>query len=231
MYYAAYLSEEIMGGGFTIAPSCAGSRIPASRCTFNEFMEYIWAEFPEKGDLTRPTVTLFDEARTNFATCKLATILQKMNNYKKTGMSKPITGNIDSGRLFPGSSDYYEAMRRCGSVVKQMRTFVDTMSEDDPKKDVARKLLERAKEAAAYVVDIRAREMDHNEKSPRIKDLQKKLGFPLATKPGRDSTGRLGPYTVWDPAQSARDRPEESMNIAQQYADWMGDPSNNNRYV
>lgn len=229
MFYAGYLSEEIVGSGFSIAPGCVGTRVPGNRCTFNEFMEHIWAPFPGKGDLTRPKVQLINP-RTDFVTCKLALLLQQMNGYKRAKMAKPITGNIDTVRLFPGSSDYYDAMRKCGSVMQQMRTFVDTMP-DDERKVVAEQLVGRAKEAANYVVDIRANEMDNNEINPRLKDLEKRTGFPLATKVGRDSTGRIGAYQVWDLAKSIENRPGDYAQIMQAYRAWKLDPANDNRFV
>jgi hypothetical protein len=232
MFYSAYLAEEIMGSGFSIAPGCSGTDRPGGRCSFSEFMNYIWAEFKEKGDTTRPTGKLLDpKTEERFATVKLATLLQKINGFKKAGLTKPITGNVDKERLFPGSSDYYDAMKKAGGRMQDFRTFHDGMKDDDPKKELGKNLIGRGKEAGGMVVDIRAKEMDNNDIKPRLKDLETRLGFKLETKPGRDSTGKVGAYQVWDAVASIAKNPDKEADIRKAWGDWFKDPADNKRFV
>jgi len=232
MFYSAYLAEEVMGSGFTIAPGCSGTDRPGGRCSFNEFMHYIWAPFTEKGDTVRPTGALLDaKTQERFATAKLATLLQKMGGYKKAGMSKPITGNVDKDRLFPSSSDYYDAMKKCGGRMQEFRTFFDGMKDDNPSKELGKNLIARGKEAGGMIVDIRAKEMDNNDIKPRLKDLENRLGFTLETKPGRDSTGRIGAYQVWDAVASIAAHPDRESDIRKAWGDWFKDPADNHRSV
>ncbi|KAI9686684.1 MAG: hypothetical protein M1820_010579 [Bogoriella megaspora] len=227
MFYSAYICEEIMQSRYTIAPGCTGTR-EGGRCNFNEFMKYIWAPFPEKGDTVRPDVKVIRQ-NTVFETAKLALIIQNMDSYKPVGMSKPITGKVDVSRIAPGSHDYYAAMRDCGTVMTRMRSFYDTMGDDNVNKATSKNLLARAKEAANMVVDQRAREMDNDDRYSRIKDLERRLNTQLPRKQGRDVTRQVGKYEVWDTTQTARtiikDDPGMGVKIMKALNDWKNDPA------
>lgn len=226
MYFAGYLSEELMGGPYTIAPGCTGES--GGRCNFDEFMRYLWSKNEAIGDVDPPKGNLMNP-KTNFATAKLATLLQQMNNYKKAGLKKPITGDIDVQKLFPGATDYYDAMRKCGGVMGTMRSFFDGMG-DGAQKDTAKNLIARAQEAADMVIDYRAKDLDNNDIAPRLKYIEEHVGWQMTTKPGRDSSGRIGSYTVWDAAQSIKDNPMQESAIRTAWSSWVKDPANGRRY-
>lgn len=233
MYFAAYQLEEIMGGDYKIAQGCVG--VSGGRCNFNEFLSYIWDSFPEKGDTKRPPPDMnLLPAKVDFAKAKLATLLQNINGYKRAKLPKAITGNIASGRLYPGAVDYYDAMVKCGERVQDARAFYETMpapdDEDTAAKDkklLTSNLIGRAAEASKMTCDIRAKEMDHNEFHPRLQELETKLGFPLTTVPGRDATGQVVSKPLFDPAGSIRDNPDKKAEIIKAVQDWIADPADN----
>lgn len=122
--YIGYLSEEIMGTGYTIAPDCKGAS--GGRCNFNEFLEHIWKEWETSTvkDLKKPKVSVLT-AGSDFLAPKFRFFIQKMTSKTCTDTKKPITYNVDKDKLFPGCSDYPDAYQKCSAVVQNARTFRD----------------------------------------------------------------------------------------------------------
>jgi len=244
MYYSAYLQEEIMGTGFTIAPGCvhtgAGLGSPGGRCSFNEFLQHIWSpskvgEYQEV-EADRPTITLFTEQlQRTFHSVNIAEFERGFNRFRRAGLPRGITYNIDGGRLFPGASDYYDAMKKCGAVVQNFRTFFDGMPGDHPEKERGLKLLDRAKVASGWIVDQRAKEMDEYRMGTRTDGSSLRVGridgIDWKIKPGRDVSRRVGAYQVWDSVATIAANPSREADIRRAFLAWIRDPLNDKRFV
>lgn len=120
--YYSYLSEQILDPKLEnplIAPGCRSTTSADGRCTFNEFVQYLW--YPEEGqsERDRPTVTVLGEGQI-FEQVKIDTLLSQINAWQDKATKTGITGRLDFERLIPGSATFYDAIAKIGGPLGQL---------------------------------------------------------------------------------------------------------------
>ena len=132
-YYYCYLAEEIYVDNDSqrqVGVGCAGSRA-GGRCTFNEFIEYIWSAKTDGGvtDTTRPTGIAVLEAGADFTQQDVVTLRQAVDEYKAPNTGQKITWNIDPDRVFSGTSTYQDALGGIGDRLGRLDENLGNLAE------------------------------------------------------------------------------------------------------
>lgn len=118
--YFAYLAQNILNGDNEdldkIAAGCPGER---GRCTFNEFVEFLWK--PDKdGTFQRPTANFVGD-QDDFvreATRNYNPLFQEINRYADVETGGHFTGSTDTQKIWLGATDWYDAMGRKAHLIR-----------------------------------------------------------------------------------------------------------------
>ena len=131
---------------------CPGSRAD-SRCTFNEFCEYIWKA--KKGEtITRPTVTVLGDAEV-FWDVPISQLYNRIVIWKDPVTSFGITGATDSSRVVLGSTDYYNALSRVSGPIGDLAN----MDLSGDQQALANKLVPNGRNSAQLLHDMRMQDL------------------------------------------------------------------------
>jgi hypothetical protein len=175
LYYYAYLAEEIRPGpgGFTIGVGCPGSRTD-TRCTFNEFCQYIWKEQTGINDNVRPKVDLL-LAEEDFKEMELETLFTLINEWRDEVTNLGITGNSEPDRVVKGTTNFYDALAQAGrpiGIAQQAVTELTASNPNDDRLKTWKKIVGNGKTAATAVHNLRYKDMEKY----RINEINHILG-------------------------------------------------------
>ncbi|KAF5977331.1 hypothetical protein FCOIX_6598 [Fusarium coicis] len=126
LYWSAYLCEEqtkILDPSYeyTVAPGCV-TKIPTrNRCTLDEFLVHLWAPKhdsnpPDTGKPDTMTVSTNIEDLPGKSFNQFEGALS--NARFDTGL--PVDGNVDTSKLYPGATDYYDALSKMGKPIRAL---------------------------------------------------------------------------------------------------------------
>ncbi|KAF7556241.1 hypothetical protein G7046_g6339 [Stylonectria norvegica] len=191
LYWMAYVCEGETKSvdpsySYTIAPECVG-KSSSGRCSLDEFLVHIWApkgddnaRFP---DTVRPTglktpIGLMGCPPRNFNR------FEGLLGNSKFNTKAPIDGNVNTARLYPGATDYYDALSKMGGPMEAFSQAVTTKKSADPDWPVGSRvrIWKFAQDCTEYVFALRRKDMD----SFRATFLRDYLNKPRGTLQGFD---------------------------------------------
>ncbi|RBQ79596.1 hypothetical protein FVER14953_12001 [Fusarium verticillioides] len=165
---------------YTVAPGCVGSR--NGRCSLDELLLYIWAEKPDSHDITKPNEVT---TSTNINDVPGRTFNQFEGDIGaarfNTGFG--VDGNADTAKLYPGATDYYDALSKMGRPIEALGAEIDKRKAENPNykaQSKVSKALKWGKNCATYVFALRRKDMD----GFRATFLRQKLSVPAGVRGG-----------------------------------------------
>ncbi|KAF5626094.1 hypothetical protein F52700_8809 [Fusarium sp. NRRL 52700] len=169
LYWSAYLCEEqtkILDPSYeyTVAPGCI-TKIPTrTRCTLDEFLVHLWAPKHDSNppDTERPDKMAVSTKIKDLPGKSFNQFEGALNNARfDTGF--PVDGNVDTSKLYPGATDYYDALSKMGKPIQAVSSAFDNAKANNPSLKLSNKIKnpwELGKDCAAYVFALRRKDMD-----------------------------------------------------------------------
>ncbi|KAK6443035.1 hypothetical protein LTR95_000749 [Oleoguttula sp. CCFEE 5521] len=220
---------------------------PIPRCTFDQFLEYIWTWKVDKNKnpitvgedgrpIPRPVVNAFggaDMDAAEFVGKKEAVLLRNIREF--TGLDgQKLTDASDSKKVVSGATNYYDAIQKCTLAVNTAAEKLESKRTTSQNTDKASKtqiaLIKRSRDMAEALVAFRLQDLEKH----RLDALNSRLdklhpGVKVSTVDGERGTLRLvPPFQTFDAAKTIADNrakvPEIETSIAQVVSDWLNDP-------
>ncbi|KAF4953092.1 hypothetical protein FGADI_6242 [Fusarium gaditjirri] len=184
LYWMAYMCEEQTkifdpSYEYTVAPGCVGSR-NNGRCSLDELLIHIWAK---KTDTDKPDIVRPNSMETS---TKIIDVPDKTFNQFEGALNRAkfntnfaVDGNVDTAKLYPGATDYYDALSKMGRPIGALGAEIAKKKAENPNykaRAKVEKALKFGKSSAAYVFALRRKNMD----GFRATFLRQKLSVPDA---------------------------------------------------
>jgi len=184
-----------------VATNCVGTRVglggQAGRCHLSEFVDHIWRQTNTD---VRPANVIWPPQATNVNALDAEKITRMINQHLKvpnpagSGRPRPLrgggyTGKVEMGNLLPNSASdtYWTALEKFGQIMKDARTFADSLPEStDDEKALKKKFSDwgtQGQNALKVAVDLRLRDKWDALNDPNKGNLRGKLGFDYETTP------------------------------------------------
>ncbi|KAF5563169.1 hypothetical protein FNAPI_2797 [Fusarium napiforme] len=169
LYWSAYLCEEqtkILDPSYeyTVAPGCVTKISSRTRCTLDEFLLYLWAPKHDSNppDTERPTSMKVKTKITDLPGKSFNQFEGALNSaIFNTGF--PVDGNVDTSKLYPGATDYYDALSKMGKPIQALSSAFMKLKANNPSLPMSNKIEKPwllGKNSAAYVFALRRKDMD-----------------------------------------------------------------------
>ncbi|KAF4473148.1 hypothetical protein FAGAP_13424 [Fusarium agapanthi] len=169
LYWSAYLCEEktkILDPSYeyTVAPGCITKDPKRTRCTLDEFLIHLWAP---KHDSNPPDTQRPDDmaVSTNIKDLpgKSFNQFEGALNNARFDTNHPVDGNVDTSKLYPGATDYYDALSKMGKPIQDLSSAFMNAKANGPSLKMSNKIEKSwllGKNCAAYVFALRRKDMD-----------------------------------------------------------------------
>lgn len=205
-----------------------GSR-PGKRCTFEQFLEYIWAEGPSPADNVKPHVVNPGPIDPNqpdprhpnrlpnwlirpgedFESVKVITVWQRVLSWKDTATHGGLTGNVRSDLLVDKPIDWYDALGRVGDPIGSAEAHADM---NDPRNA---QIVQRGKALATLTFDLRFADMERY-RIAAVQAAMKEHGIKVEVTPGRTTMGaNERPWDTIDAAETIARNEAAHADVAQ----------------
>ncbi|KAK3330049.1 hypothetical protein B0H66DRAFT_43776 [Apodospora peruviana] len=212
LFWYAYVADKEQGGN-KVAPDC-GLKMTgdaSKKCNLDQFLEFLWKKGPKnnKKDSERPKVNLqgIDKDFSPDGKVDIKDLYNSIFSFrdeshtetyvdKKDGLTKTrtvsldIMTHLDAKNLYPSASDWYDAVAKVTTPLRELREKIDARPDKKPT-DAEKKLLERADKAAELTVQLRWKDAENY----RIKFFRESLPFGDASKADKRPPG-LKTYNV-----------------------------------
>ncbi|KAH6997386.1 hypothetical protein EDB80DRAFT_149379 [Ilyonectria destructans] len=168
LYWSAYICEEVAKSidptyEYTVAPGCSGIRA-GHRCTLDEFLLHIWAEKKDANppDTEEPTRMEVSTGIEEYPGLSFNQFEGRINNAVfNTGFK--VDGNVNTAKLYPGATDYYDALSKMGRPIQALSQTVINAKTANRKFKITNEIKNPwilGKGCAAYVFALRRKDMD-----------------------------------------------------------------------
>ncbi|KAF5692238.1 hypothetical protein FDENT_3010 [Fusarium denticulatum] len=169
LYWSAYLCEEqtkILDPSYeyTVAPGCITKEPMRTCCTLDEFLIYLWAPKHDSNppDTERPDKMAVSTDIEDLPGKSFNQFEGALNRARfDTGL--PVDGNVDTSKLYPGATDYYDALSKMGKPIQALSSAFMNAKANDPSLKMSNKINKPwllGKNCAAYVFALRRKDMD-----------------------------------------------------------------------
>ncbi|KAF5674394.1 hypothetical protein FCIRC_7785 [Fusarium circinatum] len=209
LYWMAYMCEEQTktfdpSYEYTVAPGCVGSR--NGRCTLDELLLHIWAQRTDSNppDIIKPNSM---EVSTGINDVPARSFNQFRGDLQTARFNTKfaVDGNVDTAKLYPGATDYYDALSKMGRPIGALGAEIAKKLTETPNyraKPKVKKALQWGKNSAALVFAFRRKDMDNY----RATFLREKLSVPAGIR-----GGFMPVFTNIDTALMSRAKEPESI--------------------